>query len=334
MEQVNVVITASFDKQAIPIDLQTIKDLSPRVKVTDASEFLAQEQRGDFRSKREFDALLNEADVIFAARLPEDVLKRAPRLKWVQAMGAGVERILDQDIIISPVIITNVSGIHAVPISEYIMCIMLMFVKQMPLYSQLKQEKSWKRYDAGILRGKTVGVVGLGHIGREVARLSKCFGMNVIGTRRSATEQSRARYVDRLVSRQRLPELLSDSDFVALTLPSTPETIHLIGERELHLMKPTSFIINIGRGNIIDEEALVRALEEHWIAGAGLDVFTHEPLPQDSKLWNLPNVIFSPHISGSLGDYHFQATEVFIENLKRFLDGKKLLRIVNKRKGY
>ena len=334
MERVNVVVTASFDKQALPIDLQRIIDSSPRVKVTDATEFLVQEQRGDLSSKREFDAVLNEADVMFAARLPADVLKRAPRLKWVQTMGAGVERLLDQDMVNSQVIMTNVSGIHAVPISEYIVCVMLMFVKQMPLCYRLKQEKSWQRYNAGILRGKTIGVVGLGHIGSEVARLSKCFGMNVIATRRSISERSRARYVDKLIPRQRLAELLSESDFVALTLPSTRETTHLIGEKELRLMKPTAFIINIGRGNIVDEEALVRALEEHWIAGAGLDVFAQEPLPPDSKLWNLPNVIFSPHISGGMEDYYVQATDVFTQNLRRFLEGKKLLRVVNKQKGY
>lgn len=334
MERVNVVVTASFDKQAIPIDLKRISGISPRIKLTDASEFLAQEQRGDLNSKRDFDSVLNYADIIFAARLPIDVLKRAPRLKWVQMTSAGVDRFLDKDMVDSPVIMTNVSGIHAVPISEYIMCVMLMFAKQMPFCNQLKQERKWQRYNAGILSGKTLGVVGLGHIGREVARLARCFGMNVIATRRSATEHSKARYVNHLIPRQRLPELLSGSDFVALTLPSTPETTLLVGEKELRLMKPTSFIINIGRGKIIDEEALVRALKEHWIAGAGLDVFTREPLPQESQLWNLPNVIFTPHVSGSMEDYYLRATSVFTENLVRFLEGKRLLHMVDKKRGY
>jgi phosphoglycerate dehydrogenase-like enzyme len=334
MEQVKVVVAASYDKQAIPVDLKRIIDISPRIKVTDVSQLLAQEQGGDLSARGEFDAVLNGADVIFAARLPDDVLRRAPRLKWVQMMGAGVERFLDKNMVSSPVIMTNVSGIHAVPISEYILCVMLMFVKQMHLYCQMKQEKQWKRCDATVLRGRTIGIVGLGHIGRELARLSKSFGMNVIATRRSATEDSKARHVDRLIPRQRLPELLSESDFVALTLPSTPETTHLIAEKELRLMKSTSVIINIGRGNIIDEEALIRALEEHWIAGAGLDVFTREPLPRESKLWNLPNVIFSPHISGAMEDYFLRATDVFCNNLIRFLKGKRLLHVVNKKRGY
>ena len=334
MEQVNVVVTAFMDKEVIPIDLKRIADISPRIRVTDASELLAQEQRGDLNSKEKFDAILKDADIIFASRLPVDVLKRSPRLKWVQVMAAGVDRHLDKEMVNSPVILTNVSGIHAVPIAEYILCTMLMFVKQMPSYYQFKQEKKWIRYDSKVLRGKTLGVVGLGHIGYELARLAKCFGMKVIATRRSATEHSKSRYVDKLILRQRLPDLLSESDFVALTLPSTPETTHLIGEKELRLMKQTSFIINIGRGNIIDEEALIRALQEHWIAGAGLDVFTREPLPQDSHLWDLPNVIITPHIAGSMEDYNIQSTSVFIENLRRFLEGKRLLRIVNKKRGY
>ena len=334
MEHVNVVVTASMDKQAIPIDLKGIADISPRIRVTDASELLAQEQKGDLNSKEKFDAILQDADVIFAARLPVDVLKRSLRLKWVQVMAAGVDRHLDKEMINSPVVLTNVSGIHAVPIAEYILCTMLMFVKRMPSYYQLKQEKKWIRYDSTVLRGKTLGVIGLGHIGSELARLARCFGMKVIATRRSVTEHSRARYVDQLIPRQRLPDLLSQSDFVALTLPSTSETTHLIGEKELRLMKQTAIIINIGRGNIIDEEALIKALQEHWIAGAGLDVFTSEPLPQDSPLWDLPNVIFTPHIAGSMEDYNAQSTSVFIENLKRFLEGKRLLRIVNKKRGF
>ena len=334
MDKLHIVVAASFNKQAIPIDLKSIANVSPIIMVTDASEFLAQEQRGDSTSEREFDAVLKDADIMFGARLPNNVLIRAPRLKWVQMMGAGVERVLNPDMVKSSVIMTNVSGIHAVPISEYIMCVMLMFVKQMPTCSQLKQEKKWKRCNTTVLHGKTIGVVGLGHIGRELARLSKCFGMKVIATRRSATEESKARYVDKLISRHGLPELLSESDFVALTLPLTAETTHLIGEKELHLMKPTAFLINIGRGNIIDEEALIRGLEEHWIAGAGLDVFAREPLPEDSKLWTLPNVILTPHISGEMDNLFSQATSVFTENLKRFIEGKRLFRVVNKKRGY
>jgi phosphoglycerate dehydrogenase-like enzyme len=232
---------------------------------------------------------------------------------------------------------TNASGINAVAISEYVLCIILMFTKQMPFFYLSQQRGQWEHSDGAGLRGKTVGIVGLGHIGREVARLCKNFGMKVIATRRSATENSRARNVDRLIPRQRLPELLSESDFVALTLPLTSETTHLIGKNELQHMKSTAYIINVGRGKIIDEEALVDALENHRIAGAGLDVFDKEPLPPDSKLWNLPNVILTPHISGSSGkieDDFSKTTKIFSDNLKRFLAGKRLLHLVNKKRGY
>ena len=176
--------------------------------------------------------------------------------------------------------------------------------------------------------------MGLGPIGREAARLAKAFGMRVLATRRSAKRVGRARYVDIMLPASQLRQLLADSDFVVLALPLTPETNRLIGEEELQTMKPTAYLINIARGDIVDEAALVRALDEHWIAGAGLDVFATEPLPANSRLWEFPNVIFSPHIAGGMEDYDARATEVFLENLRRYLNGKQLLNVVDKRKGY
>jgi phosphoglycerate dehydrogenase-like enzyme len=156
----------------------------------------------------------------------------------------------------------------------------------------------------------------------------------VIATRRSTRRATRARNVDLLLPREHLHQLLSESDFVAITLPFTAETNQLIGEAELRAMKPTAYLINIGRGRIVDEEALVRALSENWIAGAGLDVFATEPLPAESKLWELPNVIYSPHVAGGMEDYVARATDLFCENLKRYLNGKRLLTIVGKKRGY
>jgi phosphoglycerate dehydrogenase-like enzyme len=185
-----------------------------------------------------------------------------------------------------------------------------------------------------VLRGKTVGIIGLGHIGREVARLSKAFGMNVIATRRSATRTSRARYVDRLLPSKQMPSLLEESDFVVISVPHTPETHHLIGEKELGMMKPAAYIINIARGGIIDEEALIRALDEKRIAGAGLDVTEREPLPADSRLWDFDNVILSPHVSGGQENYVARATELFCDNLRRYLAGKKLRNVIDRKRGY
>jgi phosphoglycerate dehydrogenase-like enzyme len=330
MQTVNILVIAPIGEEC----LKQITAISPRVKVYDVFELSRADYRGDPAAQEQFDALLADAEVIFAFRLPRDVLARAPKLKWIQVMSAGVDRFLAGELRQSSVMLTNVSGIHATPIAEFVISFMLMFVKQAPLYFDLKQKKRWQRVTPAVLRSKTVGIVGLGSIGREVARLSKAFGMRVIATRRSAKSGMRARNVDLMLPREQLPQLLSDSDFVAITLPLTPETEKLIGETELRAMKPTAYLINIGRGRIIDEEALIRALSEGWIAGAGLDVFATEPLPTESKLWELPNVILSHHVSGGMEDYNVEATELFCENLKRYLEGKRLLTLVGKKRGY
>jgi D-2-hydroxyacid dehydrogenase (NADP+) len=179
-----------------------------------------------------------------------------------------------------------------------------------------------------------VGIVGLGHIGREAARLAKAFGMRVLATRRSAKQVGQARYVDTMLPIKQLRRLLTESDFVVLSLPLTQETRQIIGEVELRSMKPTAYLINIARGSLIDEESLVRALEEKRIAGAGLDVFAREPPPAESPLWGFPNVIISPHIAGGMEDYVERATGVFVENLRRYIQGKKLINIVDKERGY
>ena len=330
MEPINVLVTTPIGDEL----LQQITNVSPRIRLSNVSELTRAEQRGDFARKNELDALLAEAEVIYGLRLPKSVIDRAPKLKWIQVMSAGVDRFLDDEFRKSSVIITNVSGIHATPIGEIVLGLMLMFAKQAPLCFQLKQEKRWRRFMPKVLRSKTVGIVGLGNIGREVARLAKAFGMRVVATRRSVKRVARAKYVDILLPREQLLRLLSESDFVVLSLPFTSETNKLIGEKELRTMKPTAYLINIARGNIVDEEVLIRALDEHWIAGAGLDVFATEPLPPDSRLWEFPNVIFSPHIAGGMEDYNIRTTELFCENLRRYLSGKNLFNVIDKKKGY
>jgi phosphoglycerate dehydrogenase-like enzyme len=245
-----------------------------------------------------------------------------------------VDRFIDTDIWQSPVVLTGVSGIHATPIGEYVLMIMLMLAKKAPLYFELKAKHEWMRFMPSVLRGKTVGILGLGSIGREVARLSGAFGMRVIATRRSARATTRARYVDKVFPPGQLHQLLAESDYVAVTLPLTPETRNIIGEAELNAMKSTGYIINIGRGSLIDESALIRALRDNRIAGAGLDVTAIEPLPADSPLWEMDNVILSPHISGGMEDYTARATDIFCENLRRYLSGKRLKNIIDKKKGY
>ncbi len=338
MKSINIlVVTPAFDKSlphATPETLRQIGLVSPGINVSDASSLVAAEFRGDNSGKEKLDALLAGVDVIFGLIPPKDLLARAPNLKWIQMMSAGVDRLRDTDIWRSRITITGVSGIHATPIGEFVLQFMLMFVKGAPHCFQLKQKRQWQRFPPTVLRGKTVGIVGLGHIGREVARLSQAFGMKVIATRRSAKQPGRARYVDRLLPAAQLPSLLKESDFVAICTPHTQETHHLIGERELGTMKPTAYIINIARGGIIDEAALIKALDEKRIAGAGLDVVEREPLPAESRLWEFENVILSPHIAGGHEDYMARATVLFCENLRRYLAGKRLRNIIDRKKGY
>lgn len=338
MKTLNVLVIAPAFDRSLPHadeeDLRRIALAGPGINVTDASELAIAEFRGDSTAKEKLDAMLAEAEVIYGLILPQNLLARAPRLKWVQTMSAGVDRFARMDIWQSPVIITGVSGIHATPIGEFVLEFMLMFAKGAPLCFQMKQKHEWKRFMPSVLRGKTVGIVGLGNIGREVARLSKAFGMRVIANRRSATQLKRARYVDKLLPAEQLNQLLSESDYVVVATPLTPETRGLIGEKELRSMKPSAYIINIARGGIVDEEALIRALEEKRIAGAGLDVVATEPLPPESPLWDFDNVILSPHVAGGMEDYMERATEVFCENLKRYLNGKKLLNVIDRKRGY
>ena len=329
MEIVNILVSTPIEE-----NLNKIAAVSPRIKVRDIFALSRADFKGDSAATNELDIELADADIVYGLRLPRDLIVRAPKLKWVQVSSAGVDRFLDDDFRRSPVILTNASGIHATPIGEFVMEQMLMFAKNASFCFALKQQKQWQHYEPSVLRGKTVGIVGLGNIGKEVARLSKAFGMRVVATRRSTPRTQRARNVDLMLPRQELPRLLAESDYVVITLPYTHETHNLFGETELKAMKPSAYLINIGRGGIIDEDILVRALSENWIAGAGLDVFATEPLPPESKLWELPNLLFSPHVSGDMEDYIGHATEVFCKNLRRYLEGKKLFNVVDKQLGY
>jgi len=334
-----VVMTPVFDTSyphANDENLHRISDVSPVIKVRDASALIAAERQGDNAGKEDLDNMFAQADVIFSfgLMLPKDLLSRAPNLKWVQLMSAGADRLRDTEIWQSKVTITGVSGIHATPIGEFVLGFMLMFAKGMQQCFRMKQNREWQRYTPYLLRNKTVGIVGLGHIGKEVARLSKSFGMTVIATKRSATKAGKTKNVDLLLPQAQMKEMLHKSDYVVLSLPLTPETHYMIGETELRSMKESAYIINVGRGELIDEEVLVRILDEGKIAGAALDVVTTEPLPKDSRLWDMGNIILSPHVSGNMEDYIDKATLLFCDNIHRYLKGKKLRNVIDRKKGY
>jgi D-2-hydroxyacid dehydrogenase (NADP+) len=313
--------------------LRRITDVSPEIKLLDASDLAAAEERGDSASREQYDSVLAQAEVVCGFIPPKNVIARAPKLKWIHSMLAGVDRFLDVSITQSQVVLSNTRGIHGTQVSELVFEMMLMFAKEALLCFQLKQKKQWRKFIPTRLRSKTIGILGLGNIGLEIARLAKAFGMKVIAVDETRGLR-RSKYVEKMVSTDQLQQLLAESDFVVIALPLTPKTNKFIGERELRAMKSTAYLINCARGGIVDEEALIRALDEHWIAGAGLDTFTTEPLPPESRLWELPNAIISPHVAGIREDYNILATDLFCENLRRYLGREKLLNIVDKQKGY
>jgi len=330
-EVINVVLTSPVDE---PL-LEQIRAVSNRLRVDQVAQWIVAEKKGDFTNSEELNLRLRQAEVIFGwiHQFPKNLLARTERLKWIQVLTAGVDR-LPEEILTSGTRVANASGLHGAAMGEVVLELMLMFVKDAAACMRMKQEREWRRYRPAILRGQTVGILGLGAVGKEIARLCKAFGMKVVGIRRSGGAATPLPEVDRIYSREQLPELLAESDFVVLALPLTKETGGMIGEKELRGMKPTACLINVARGAIVDEAALIRALEEKWIAGAGLDVFTREPLPPESPLYALPNVIFSPHISGDIPDYESRATEVFCENLRRYLADEPFLHEVDREKGY
>jgi len=277
--------------------------------------------------------LAADAEVILAGHWSDQLWKAAPHLRWVQSGGAGVERFLTPDFIASPIILTNAAGVYAIPIADHVMAFVLHFSRGFGRLLRSQLEHRWgEEVEPDELTGKTLGIVGLGGIGAEVARRAKGFGMRVIAVRRRPERPSR--FADEVRGPDALPWLLAESDYVALCSALTPATRHLIGEEELGRMKPTAYITNIGRGGLIDEPALIAALQANQIAGAGLDVFATEPLPADSPLWDMPNVLITPHTSGSSPRSHDRLMELFCQNLRRYLAGEKLLNVADKAAGY
>lgn len=285
------------------------------------------------RGEQELAAALPEAEVVGGA-VPQKLFPLARRLRWVHNFGAGADGLLYPEIRASDVILTTSKGAHAIPISEHCLTFMLMFTHRMPMFASWQHEGRWDRERPFIdeLAGKTVGIVGLGNIGRELARRCQVgFGMRVVGTSRTLRP---VEHVDRLYGPGDLHGLLGESDFVCLILPGTPETRGLIGEAELRAMKPTAYLINVGRGQHVVTPTLVRALEEGWIAGAGLDAVDPEPLPPDHPLRRMPNVVLTPHLAGLTRGTRDRGTARFCENIARLLSAEPLEGLVDRVAGY
>jgi len=290
----------------------------------------------------EFLARLRDAEILCSYWLPNNWRELAPNLRWLQASGAGIDGLRSTGILdtTSGVIVTTAVGIHAATIGEYVFGSMLMFNRTWPEMVRLQDRHVWPRsanwYKLGgrELDNQTLGVIGLGSIGRRVAQLGKAFGMHVLATKRTIHGGVNDPDVDRVYPLEDLHDMLRQCDYVVIAVPLTAQTEKLIGEAELRAMPSHTYLVNVARGQIIDEQALIRALKEGWIAGAGLDVTVEEPLPADSPLFSMPNVILTPHISGVSVHYDKRLTELFADNLQRYRAGAPLRNLYDPVRGY
>jgi len=285
-------------------------------------------------------AALGAADaVIGGPPLTAEEVAVAPRLRWVQATIAGIEGFLIPALRERPIVLTTFSGIAAPSIAEHVLALMLAFARGLPPLLRRQDRRVWDDNHADApptfeLAGQTLGIVGLGDIGEELARRAHALGMHVLATDRDAGNGDTPAYIEALLPSERLPDLLADADHVALSLPLTSATERLIGRDELARMGPSAYLYNVGRGELVDQEALVAALRDGTIAGAGLDVATPEPLPADSPLWALPNVLITGHTAGRTPLYWERGIELLIDNVRRFLAGEELRNTVDTRAGY
>lgn len=290
----------------------------------------------------EFASHLPEAEIACALSLPGNWRELAPHLRWLQCPGAGVDGLRPSGVLdaSSGVMVTTASGIHVNIISEYVFGSMIMFNRNWPQMVHLQDRHLWPRDHRSYqiigreLADQMLGIIGLGHIGRRIAELGQAFGMRVLAMRRSLHKAENIPAVDRFYPGEQLHEMLGLCDYVVLVVPLTPETEKMIGEAELRAMRPGAYLVNVGRGHLIDEAALIRALQERWIAGAGLDVTAQEPLPADSVLYTLPNVILTPHIAGDTVHYEKRLAALFAQNLERYRAGQPLRNLYDPARGY
>lgn len=290
------------------------------------------------------------AEIYYAKALPPRP-EQAPALRWVQTHWAGIDHLKDEPIWNSDIELTTASGVHAPNVAQYVMAQLLAWANRVPrwLRHQARSEwpkERWQKFVPDELRGRTLGILGYGSIGREVARLARCFGMIVLATKRDARSVAHEGYTipgtgdpagniaNRIYPSEATRSMVAECDYVVITLPLTAKTHHFVDEALLREMKPNCFLVNVGRGPVVKEADLVRGLRKGWIAGAGLDVFETEPLPADSPLWGMENVIISPHVSGFTPYYDERATDLFAENLRRYLASEPLLNLVDRDAGY
>jgi phosphoglycerate dehydrogenase-like enzyme len=279
------------------------------------------------------------ADVIFnwsgSLSLIREVFLMSPSVRWIHSRSAGLERTLFPELIASDVIMTNGSGVFSPSLGEFALAAILYFAKDFRRMIRNQMAGRWEPFDILPISGQTVGIVGYGDIGRAVASRVRAMGMNVLAVKRHASTQSNPDpFADRIYAPDQRLAMLPQCDYVVVAAPLNAETVGLISEAEFAAMKPTAVIINVGRGPVIDERAMVNALSQHKIKGAALDVFDEEPLPPGHPFYKLENVLLSPHCADHTPDWLDNAMRFFLAQFEKFRRGEPLLNVVDKRLGY
>ena len=321
--------------------LDRLRAVSPHIEI----DLLPTGDASDFSEEQ-----LGEMEVLYTRQaLPEP--EQVPNLRWIQFHWSGIDAFVDQSLLRSEMIVTTLSGAAVPQMAEFALTMMMSLGHHMPSMMEDQKKKVWAdnkftRFRPKELRGSTVGIVGYGNIGREIARICQALGAQVLATKRDLKTLDAGGYVleglgdseadipERLYPPQALPSMASECDFLVLTVPLTPETRGLVDAKVFESMKDTAYLIDVSRGGVVDQGALVEALREETIAGAALDVYPVEPLPESSPLWELPNVILSPHVGGTSGQYLERAADLFAENLRRYVANEPLLNRYDSKRGY
>ncbi|GAC1456642.1 MAG: D-2-hydroxyacid dehydrogenase [Ktedonobacteraceae bacterium] len=297
------------------------------------------------------DSLWQEVEIIYGFPWKMPTLEQAPRLRWVQLYSAGADRLVSSPLFETDIMITTASGVHAINIAEYVFTMTQAWYRKLPQLLTWKQGKEWAKdkesTDSSIeeLHGKTIGIVGYGSIGRQIAHLAQAYGMRILAMQRGNNHKDtgyqflnvgdpEGTLPERYYTFDQLHTMLQVCDVVVAAVPLTSETKAMFNAEAFQAMKDRAFFVNIARGDVCDEMALISALEQKQIAGAALDVFQQEPLPATSPLWDMPNVLMSPHDSGVTPHYNERAATIFEENLRCYLAGQPMYNLVDKKRGY
>ena len=313
------IVTARLNEK----DLNTVRAIAPDV------DFVVTTTREDMLRE------IEDADALFGHGATPELIHRAKRLRWIQTGNVGVEGMMFPELINSDIVLANARGTTAINIAEHVMALVLAFARTIHTLVKRQTEKVWeRRVNLPVLEiaGETLGILGLGSIGLETAKRAHAFDMRLLAV--DPTQTEKPDYVESLWKTDRLHDMLRQSDFVAICCPLTPETQGMMGAAEFRAMKPTAFLINIARGKIVDETALIKTLQAGEIAGAGLDATDPEPVAQDNPLWEMDNVIITPHNAGQSPKAPRRVFELFCENLKHFIAGEPLINVVDKTRGY